>query len=57
MTLWWVPVGYTPTPEEGWTRLKLLEQMGPTADAFTFRNPFPAPDAIVPELPILDRCA
>jgi heme-degrading monooxygenase HmoA len=57
MTLWWVPVGYTPTPEEGWARLKLLEQMGPTADAFTFRNPFPAPDAIVPELPILDRCA
>jgi hypothetical protein len=57
MTLWWAPMGHRPSPDEGWARLKLLEQMGPTADAFTFRNPFPAPGALAAEQPILDRCA
>lgn len=55
--LWWVPVGHTPSTEEAWAKLKTLEQSGPTAEAFTFRLPFPAPDALVPEAPVLDRCA
>ena len=57
MVLWWIPAAHTPTPEEGWARLKMLDQSGPTADAFTFRHPFPAPDTVVPQAPILDRCA
>jgi len=57
MALWWVPAGHRPTPAEGVARIELLKQMGPTPQAFTFRQPFPAPDgAILPE-PILDRCA
>ena len=57
MVLWWVPVGHVPTSEEGWARLKILQHHGPTAEAFTFRHPVPAPDARAPETPILDRCA
>lgn len=57
MVLWWVPAGHVPTLAEAQDRLKRLEQLGPTAEAFTFRHPFPAPDAIEPEAPVLDRCA
>lgn len=57
MALWWVPVGHTPTVAEAMARVDLLGRMGPTADAFSFKNPFPAPDAAVPPLPILDECA
>jgi hypothetical protein len=31
--------------EEGAARLELLRSRGPSADAFTFRNLFPAPDS------------
>jgi len=55
--LWWVPVGHQPTPEEGIARLEILRHNGPTAEAFTFRQPFPAPDAAAPPAPILDECA
>ena len=44
LVLWWVPVGHTPTVAEALERLRHLEQHGPTAHAFTFRTPFPAPD-------------
>jgi hypothetical protein len=37
-------------------RLAILERLGPGPDAFTFRNPFPAPDASS-VAPILDECA
>ena len=57
MCLWWVPVGHTPTPAEGIARLEILRQRGPTAQAFTFREPFPAPDQVQPPAPILDECA
>jgi hypothetical protein len=56
MALWWVPVGHTPTIAEAMARVALLRQMGPTADAFTFRHPFPAPDATA-ITPVLDECA
>lgn len=56
MTLWWVPFGHRPTPAEGMARLAILERLGPGPDAFTFRNPFPAPDASS-VAPILDECA
>jgi uncharacterized protein DUF3291 len=57
MALWWVPAGHRPTPAEGVARIELLKQMGPTPDAFTFRQPFPAPGAAIAPDPILDRCA
>jgi hypothetical protein len=56
MTLWWVPAGHRPTPAEGLERLAIFERLGPTAEAFSFRYPFPSPDA-QPVQPILDKCA
>jgi len=40
---WWVPAGHRPTVAEAGERLDLLRREGPTASAFTFRDPFPAP--------------
>lgn len=57
MCLWWVPVGHQPTPQEAIERLEILRQRGPSPEAFTFRQPFPAPDALEPPEPILDECA
>jgi hypothetical protein len=41
--LWWVPAGHRPSTDEAMARLALLHERGPTADAFTFRHPFPPP--------------
>ena len=41
--LWWVPAGTVPSLEEGHRRLTLVAERGTTADAFTFREPFPPP--------------
>ena len=46
MVLWWVPAGHRPSVDEAKARLALLEANGPTPEAFTFRQPFPAPDAV-----------
>src|SRR3954470_22730647 len=43
MCLWWVPAAHTPTIGEGLERLATFERLGPTAEAFSFRYPFPAP--------------
>ena len=43
--LWWVPAGHRPPVAEAKERLELLRRTGPTPEAFTFRKPFPAPDA------------
>jgi hypothetical protein len=43
LALWWVPVGTVPTVADAETRLGLLRAQGPTAEAFTFRSPFPPP--------------
>ena len=55
MVLWWVPAGHRPTIDEAKARLALLEELGPTREAFTFKTPFPPPDA-VPVAPVLDEC-
>ncbi len=44
LVLWWVPIGHRPTVEEAIARLDLLREKGPSADAFTFRQPFFLPD-------------
>ena len=43
LALWWVPAGHIPTVAEAKERLDHLTVHGPTAHAFTFRLPFPAP--------------
>lgn len=45
MVLWWVPAGHRPPVAEAKERLELLRREGPTPEAFTFRAPFPPPDA------------
>lgn len=45
MVLWWVPAGHEPTVPEAIQRLELLRAQGPSAQAFTFRHAYPAPDA------------
>jgi hypothetical protein len=45
MVLWWTPGGTIPTVTDAITRLDILRREGPTAMAFTFRSPFPPPDA------------
>lgn len=42
MALWWLPAGRLPTIEEGLARIDLLDQKGPTVEAFTFKTPFDA---------------
>ena len=54
--LWWVPAGHIPSVAEGMERLALLAAKGPSAAAFTFRQPFAAPDGM-PAMPVLDECA
>jgi len=55
LVLWWVEEGYIPTLEEAKEKLELLESQGPTEKAFTFKNPFPSPNA--DEItPVLDEC-
>ena len=41
--LWWVPAGHRPDVDEAAARLEALRTDGPTADAFTFRQPFESP--------------
>ncbi|MBB1519577.1 DUF3291 domain-containing protein [Aquipseudomonas guryensis] len=43
MVLWWVPAGHLPDLYEAAERLRLLRELGPTAEAFSFRERFVAP--------------
>ncbi|MCL4297921.1 MAG: DUF3291 domain-containing protein [Anaerolineae bacterium] len=45
MALWWVKAGHLPTVQEARQRLEYLAEHGASADAFTFSQPFPPPDA------------
>jgi hypothetical protein len=45
VVLWWVPRGHRPSIAEAAQRLQYLREHGPTREAFTFRDAFPAPDA------------
>jgi hypothetical protein len=54
LALWWIPVGHIPTVAEARERLQHLKEHGPTPHAFTFRTPFPAPDADGGEMEVLD---
>lgn len=56
MALWWVPAGHIPGVAEGMARVAMLRENGPSAEAFSFRQPFAAPDG-KPAHPVLDDCA
>ena len=45
LVLWWIPAGHIPTVAEAQERLRRLKERGPSSEAFTFRTPFPSPDA------------
>lgn len=57
MALWWVPVGHRPSVAEGYGKVQTLRRLGSTAEAFTFREIFPAPGANEAPPPVLDECA
>lgn len=44
VVLWWVRKGHRPAVSEAIARLELLRTKGPTEEAFTFRDAYPAPD-------------
>ncbi|MEO0367712.1 MAG: DUF3291 domain-containing protein [Pseudomonadota bacterium] len=56
MVLWWIDQGHTPDVEEAKEKLASLQQLGPTAQAFTFKTPFASPTGELAK-PILDECA
>jgi hypothetical protein len=41
--LWWVPAGYTPSPQDGLARLGYLRAHGASSYAFTFKQHYPPP--------------
>ena len=43
VVLWWVKAGHRPNLVEAKKRLDQLQREGATAEAFSFKNPFPAP--------------
>ena len=51
VALWWVLSGHIPTVEEAKERLSYLSANGETPYAFSFKKPFPAPEAIS-DLPV-----
>jgi Domain of unknown function (DUF3291) len=44
LVLWWVPRGHRPGIPEAMARLEMLRARGAAAEAFTFREAWPAPD-------------
>jgi hypothetical protein len=58
MVLWWVPRGHRPSVTEAIARLEALRAKGAHAEAFTFRQSYPPPDAPPSEQPVdfKDEC-
>ena len=46
LVAWWIPAGTRPDLAEAGRRLDLLRRLGPTPEAFTLREPFPAPGTL-----------
>jgi len=46
VVLWWIPAGHVPTVAEAMGRLALLEANGPSPEAFTFKQRYPAPGSL-----------
>ena len=54
LVLWWVPAGEPPTVAEAEERLALLQERGPTPEAFTFKARFGPPPVVEGALPVTD---
>ncbi len=48
LVLWWLPAGQIPTLDEAMAKLNLLDELGPTRDAFTFQDAFDSAGNPVP---------
>ncbi|AGZ43595.1 DUF3291 domain-containing protein [Actinoplanes friuliensis] len=46
LVLWWIPAGHVPDLAEAADRLERLRRNGPSGEAFTLREPHPAPGAL-----------
>ncbi|HTL09502.1 MAG TPA: DUF3291 domain-containing protein [Chitinophagaceae bacterium] len=46
--LWWIPAGAYPSVEEAVAQLAYLQQHGPSAKVFDFRNRFAPPGSVAP---------
>jgi len=53
LALWWVPAGHIPTIAEAKQRLEHLSARGETAEAFTFKQSFAAPEGEGKESPTM----
>lgn len=47
MVMWWVPAGSRVSLEDGWQRLEMLRNHGPSPDAFTLQSRFDPPSVKV----------
>ena len=54
LALWWIAAGHIPSVAEALERLEILKVRGPSPEAFTFRQPFPAPGDEQSEVMSLD---
>jgi hypothetical protein len=46
VVMWWQPAGSLPDIHDALGRLRRLAELGPTPEAFTFKQRFPPPDAV-----------
>jgi hypothetical protein len=51
LVMWWLPAGQVPTLAEALQKLRLLEERGPTAEAFTFQKAFDPAGRPLPRAP------
>jgi hypothetical protein len=58
VVLWWVAKGHRPSLDEAIAKLNRLRSSGPSDEAFSFRQAYPAPDAQQPTSPFTlgDEC-
>jgi Domain of unknown function (DUF3291) len=54
VVLWWQPAGTIPDVHDALERLRRLAELGPTAEAFSFKQPFPRPEAVKTESVLAD---
>jgi Domain of unknown function (DUF3291) len=55
VALWWVPAGHRPAVAEAIARIEHLKLHGPSTEAFTFREFYPAPDVSASSYGCLER--
>ena len=54
VVLWWLPAGTRPDVTDALARLRRLAELGPTAEAFTFKERFAPPETVESETVLAD---